>query len=506
MGNMCCAQREANNDEDPGSQEGKPPVRHGLSHIAGQASEHTAYHNVHARIHRFQPLISDDYTPDKKNVLGEGLCGSVYLATGKVEGRKFAVKTMPLINLSEDQAEELESEFEIFLAMDHPHMVRLLDVYIDKEAMHMVMECMAGGELLGRLEEQQDKRFGEDEAADILWQCLLAVNYMHEKGIAHRDLKLQNFLYEAKGSDHLKLADFGFGKITKKGKDGKREKLEGGVGTLHYLAPEILTDETYDMKCDLWSFGVIAFLLLSGELPFSGKTQDEVCQKIVNGTYDMTGKKWEGVSDLAKDFVQKLLVLDPQKRLSSKEALEHQYLTRAAEKDSASHRIVKEEIVTALRKFCSFSRFKRACLSVMALTLPKEDRAKVRDTFICLDKDNNGEICVEELTKILDNKVPREEAEAIFRSLDTSGDQTVGYSEFLAAMLQTKIEVNDALIAKTFKKMDKDRSGKISIENIEAVMGSRFDGVETHELLKESGLDVDGDGQISIEEFKSFIV
>jgi len=507
----CCAKRDGT--EFQGADDSKPEdlggkrgsKRHSVSHIAYQATAHTAHHNVHARIHRLSPKITDDYVPDKKEVLGQGLCGSVYIATGKVEGHKFAVKTMPLINLDKDQQEELEAEFEIFIAMDHPHVVRLLDVYIDENAMHMVMECMAGGELLGRLQEQPDGRFKEGEAASIIWQCLLAVNYMHERGIAHRDLKLQNFLYEQKGGKHLKLADFGFGKITKTGEGTKKQALEGGVGTLHYLAPEILTDDTYDEKCDLWSFGVIVFLLLSGELPFGGKTRDEIMQHIVEGEFSMSSKKWEGVSDLAKDFVRKLLVRDPEKRLSAKEAMGHKFLEQAAVEDTEHHEMLKDEMVLALKQFHGMSRFKRACLSVMALTLPKEDRAKVRESFICLDEDNTGEVSVEELQSILEDKVSREEAESIFRALDTSGDGSIGYSEFLAAMLQTKIQINDALIKKTFLKLDKDRSGHISIQNIEQVMGEKFDGVSTRELLLEAGLDADGDGQVSFEEFSAFI-
>jgi len=227
--------------------------------------------------------------------------------------------------------------------------------------------------------------------------------------------------------------------------------------------------------------------------------------KIVEGEFSMSSKKWEGVSDLAKDFVRKLLILDPEKRLSATEAMGHEFLEKVAVADSENHQFLKDEMVLALKEFCGMSRFKRACLSVMALTLPKEDRAKVRESFICLDEDNTGEVSVEELQSILEDKVSREEAEAIFRSLDTSGDGSIGYSEFLAAMLQSKIQINDALIKKTFLRLDKDRSGHISIQNIEHVMGDKFDGVNTHELLLEAGLDVDGDGQVSLEEFSAFI-
>merc|ERR1712110_1227643 len=153
------------------------------------------------------------------------------------------------------------------------------------------MECMEGGELFERVIEK--KKFTESDAANAVHQMLLALNYIHQKNIVHRDLKLENFLYEKKGGDHLKLIDFGFSHVWE-----PNTKMATSCGTLAYMAPEVLT-KSYTSQCDLWSLGVITFILLAGYMPFSGSESYQVsCIKA--GKYTWRKDQWKNVSETAQ--------------------------------------------------------------------------------------------------------------------------------------------------------------------------------------------------------------
>merc|ERR1719433_1595447 len=155
------------------------------------------------------------------------------------------------------------------------------------------MECLEGGELFDRVIER--KRFSENDASDAVRQMLLALNYLHSAGIVHRDLKLENFLYDKKGGDHLKLIDFGFSKVW-----DPNVKMHLSCGTLSYVAPEVL-EKNYGSQCDLWSLGVICYILLSGQMPFAGSESVQT-QNIKEGKYQMRPDKWSKVPKEAVHF------------------------------------------------------------------------------------------------------------------------------------------------------------------------------------------------------------
>lgn len=476
---------------------------------------------VAARVHRPPEKYQDDYEVDPKKALGEGKSGCVLLGKGKLSGCKVAVKNLGTVNLSDDDKEEILSELQIFLTVDHPHVTRLLDVYMAPTELTLVMECMAGGELLSRVLKAKPA-FEEPLAASTSWQMLLAVHYLHCTGIVHRDLKLENFLYEGADSEHLKLADFGMSRC-----HGGKLMTEI-VGTLMYLAPEVLQDD-YDELCDMWSFGVCVFVVLFGYLPFSDpedihgpeidssiirrkyKTEDEyrdrTMQRIVHGRWNENQERWEGVSDLAKDFVRKVLVDDPKKRLSAGDALSHDWVQAASIEER--RRILDEDsekaVIEALITFAKAPALEKACLSVMSLGLNQDQEKKVRVAFLALDEDCTGAVGFDELKALLkQHGIDEEEASRVFKALDTTGDGMLGYSEFLSAMLSTNRFLDacsEQLLKKAFMCFDKDHSGSVSPEEVRAIMGPGFE--EGVELL--SGADKDGDGQISFQEFEAYV-
>lgn len=449
-----------------------------------------------ARYHKAPHSIHDDYDL-QSTVLGSGCNGAVRQASSKNPSNKekYAVKAFKFGSCPQDKRQQLESEVEIFLTLDHPHITRLFDVYEEADMLFLVMECMEGGELFDRV--QLIKRFSERDAADAVWQMLLALNYLHTHKIVHRDLKLENFLYDKKGSDHLKLIDFGFSKAW-----DPNIRMHVSCGTLSYVAPEVLK-MNYTSQCDLWSLGVIAFILLVGYMPFSGSEAQQTTY-ISQGKYSWKPEKWKKVSQQGQSFITALLQVDPQKRLSAQDALEHPWIQKRQLKEELVEE-VDASIVDALRQFGSASKFRRCCMEMMAWSLSNDERSRVRQDFLAMDKNKQGTITLFELKTVLEDKfnIPQEETKRIFDAMDSNHDEEIHYSDFLAAMVSTRIAMHDDLLKAAFKKFDVDASGYITVENLREVLGDIYDGVQVEQLLQEA--DILKDNRISYAEFVAYL-
>lgn len=447
---------------------------------------------ITGRYHRLPQKLEDEYNVLPK-VLGSGYNGQVHLAESKTSKQKFAVKGFRLNGISNEKKEELSAEVEIFLAMDHPHVARLVDVYEGDDSLNLVMECMTGGELFKRV--TKSRRFSERDAADVTFQMLLALIYIHNHGIVHRDIKLENFLYEKEDTSYLKLIDFGFSHVWK-----PNTKMALSCGTLAYVAPEVL-DQDYTSQCDMWSFGVTVFIILFGYMPFSGSEERQI-MAIKGGHYLTKKAVWDLVSGEAQDFVKKLLVLDPAKRLTAEGAMKHAWL---AERDKLESGDVNQGIADALAGFGQASAFRRACMSMMAWSLTMDERAQVREAFLQLDPERNGAIKLHEFKQVMMDKfnITDEEAMYTFQSIDVNHDDEIHYTEFLAAMVTTRINLNDGLLAQTFRRFDVDNSGYITAANLREVLGESFDDVEVAKMLEEA--DVSHDGKISYQEWMDYL-
>jgi len=465
----------------------------GLDEVAKRTEGRVGKIPVTGRFHRLPKQLADDYQRSDK-VLGSGYNGEVFLATDKTTGSAVAVKGFKLIGVSQSKREELESECEIFLAMDHPHVARLVDVYETPERLDLVMECMSGGELFERVIEK--KRFSENDAVDACWQMLLAVNYIHSHGIVHRDIKLENFLFEKKGNNHLKLIDFGFSKIWTE----HNRKMAVSCGTLAYVAPEVLA-KSYDSQCDMWSVGVTIFIVLFGYMPFSGAEEKQV-RDIKAGKFSYKPDVWKRVSATGQDFVRSLLVVDPKVRLTAEAALKHPWIT---ERDTLKPETLDQSVVDALCAFGQASAFRRACMSMMAWSLSVDERAKVRDAFIELDINQTGTIKLHEFKQVLESKFHLDDnrIRAVFKSLDINNTHEIHYTEFLAAMVSTRLALHDDLLRQTFKRFDVDNSGFITADNLKAVLGETFEGNEVATIMQEA--DATHDGQISYDDWIQYL-
>jgi calcium-dependent protein kinase len=440
--------------------------------------------------------LEKDYEVETK-VLGRGYNGEVFMATSKEDkSKKFAVKGFKLIGMAREVKGDLENEAEVFLNMDHPHVVRLVDCYETPERLTMVMECLEGGELFHRI--QKRRKFQERDAAAAIHQMLLALNYIHSHGVVHRDIKLENFLYVSQESDELKLIDFGFSKFWE-----PTTKLKLSCGTLAYVAPEVL-GKSYDLKCDMWSCGICSFILLLGYMPFQG-SEDTQKQSIKAGKFLIKEKYWSKLTPGAQDFLRRLIVVDPQMRLDATSALAHPWLQVRAKPPSHHHDEVSLEIATSLANFGQASVVRRACMTMMAWSLTAEDRDEVQAEFEALDTDKSGTISTAEFLRVLEDKyhIDDHTAREAFRALDMTHDDEIHYSEFLAATVSARINLHDHLMHDTFKRFDADGNGVIELSDLKEVLGDCFDGTKVEVLIKD--MDKNADGKIDYPEFIAYL-
>jgi len=213
----------------------------------------------------------------------------------------------------------LQTEVEILSQIDHPNIVKLHEIYDEKNRFSMVMELMTGGELFDRIVEKE--HYSEKEAADTIRPVVDAIRYCHSMGIAHRDLKPENLLYATPDPNSIiKITDFGLAKVI------NNDLMTTACGTPGYVAPEILTGKGYDIAVDYWSIGVIIYVMLCGFPPFSEDSNEKLFEMIKTGNYEFPSPQWDPISDYAKDLVKKLLVVDPSKRLSAEGILKHPWI------------------------------------------------------------------------------------------------------------------------------------------------------------------------------------
>lgn len=287
--------------------------------------------------------IEDGYTLGK--VLGRGAFSVVKSGISKTSGKQHAVKCITKKLIDKKELQLLEREIDIMKKLRHPNIIELTEVVDTADMLYLVLEYASGGELFDAIVNRGN--YTEAEAARIIAQILDAIRFCHEHGIAHRDLKPENLLLVDQDgkNDKIKIADFGLSK------DFGEEALQTSCGTPDYVAPEVLSGDTYDMSVDVWSIGVICYVLLCGFPPFYGETQKELFENIMSARYDFPDPEWSNISSEAKDFIKKILVVDPSKRYTAEQCLSDAWI-----KLHASPKVPEREL--ARKETFSMTKFK----------------------------------------------------------------------------------------------------------------------------------------------------
>uniref|UniRef100_A0A672IQ74 non-specific serine/threonine protein kinase n=1 Tax=Salarias fasciatus TaxID=181472 RepID=A0A672IQ74_SALFA len=313
---------------------------------------------VHPKLEIKRNAVTDDYKISSQ-VLGLGINGKVLECFSKKTGQKCALK---ILYDSPKARREVELHWRVSAG---PYIVRILSLYENmhqgKKCLLIVMECMEGGELFNRIQARGDQAFTEKEASEIMRDIGTAIEFLHKIDIAHRDIKPENLLYTTKDRNAvLKLTDFGFAKETT-----LHNPLQTPCYTPYYVAPEVLGPEKYDKSCDMWSLGVIMYILLCGFPPFYSNTGQAISpgmkRRIRMGQYEFPNPEWAEVSQEAKDLIHQLLKTDPNERMTITQFMNHPWInqsmvvpstplhtTRVLTEDREMWEDVKEEMTSAL--------------------------------------------------------------------------------------------------------------------------------------------------------------
>lgn len=259
-----------------------------------------------------------------KTELGRGAFSIVYLATQRATGQQYAVKVINKKDLGKDYEKNLKMEVDILKKVNHPNIIALKELFDTPDKLYLIMELVTGGELFDKIVEKGS--YTESEAGQLVRKIVSAVDYLHNLGIVHRDLKPENLLLKRADNDlEIAIADFGLSKIV-----GQQMMMQTACGTPSYVAPEVLNASGYGKEVDMWSIGVITYILLCGFPPFYGDTVPEIFEQIMEANFDYPEEYWGTVSKEAKDFINKLLVVDSDKRLTASDALRHPWLAAGA--------------------------------------------------------------------------------------------------------------------------------------------------------------------------------
>lgn len=328
-------------------------------------------------------------------LLGNGAFGKVRLYADKsCRDMKYAIKTIRKDGVSKAIHDCIIEEVTILRDLDHPNIVKYYETYEDDHYINLVMEYIPADDLFKVISMRKHNRFSEKDAVDIIKCMFKALLFIHNKQIVHRDIKPENILFSVSGDYHsLKLIDFG---LSASGKSKSKQR----VGSPYYMAPEIING-SYTYKTDIWSVGVILYVLITGVHPFDGVSQQQVFDKILFEKYDEATLNSKKCSSEVKDLIDKLLIKDESMRWSIDEALEHPWFKQYEDKFAVY--ILDNDIIDSLKKFASTNLFQKEIMFYLAKISKDEEVQKLKQSFSELDKDNTGTLEFEEIFIAFEN-------------------------------------------------------------------------------------------------------
>ena len=453
--------------------------------------------------------IEDNYKIISK--LGKGSFGSVFkvqnIKTNEIRALKVIKKTSIIY---QDDDHKFLKEIEILIKLEHPNIIKIYEYYTDDINFYLITDYISNGELYNYV--YKAKSFNERQTQYIMKQVLCAVNYLHLNNIAHRDIKLENILVEQEITSNdeqllnVKLIDFGTSNYVK---TENTNYFTVKVGSPFYMAPEVL-NKKYNNKCDIWSCGVIMFMLLRGHPPFKGENQEELFKSIQNDIINYN--EMTELSELAKELMSKMLERNVDLRYSADECLKHKWMKIYNEKSE----VMKREVVTsALNNISNYHATEKLQQATMAYIVHfisfNKEVEDLKTVFNEFDKNKDGLLSFEEIdhaftryctNKGLQNFTQKNKLIQMLDEIDTEKTGHISYEQFLRISIDQREILNENNLRSAFEKFDTNKDGKLSKEEIKNVLGIK-DFAYVNELLKL--VDENKDGFISFEEFKSLM-
>ena len=450
---------------------------------------------------------------EKVQRLGEGSFGEVWLVRHKILGKNYALKIIEKSPYSNEK--QIINEIEILKTLDHPNILKILEFHLDKDKYYIVTDYCPEGELFNEITKKGI--FNEKETSFIIYQLLQAVRYCHKMRVLHRDIKPENIMIterEPNGLLHVKLIDFGTAKIFNVG-----NKQRAIVGSSYYIAPEVIHGK-YDEECDLWSIGVIMYLMLVGCPPFNGEEEEDILRAVSDGKYDTTLPSFTALSPNAKDLIIQLLKYNPSERITAEKALSHPWFQTS--EFSTIYRVntinpnEARNMIRNLEYYKSDNIIRCAVLAYLVHQNTNEKKCiNASYLFNEIDLNKDGKLEPEELEAAfikyydLTPIQAKKKANSIFLNIDTDNNGFIESEEFIRACLNPDTFTSDKYLLAAFNYFDNDKNGSISIAEVEEkfFQNSKNKNENTRMQLRQmfNQIDINNDGEISFEEFSAMI-
>ncbi len=457
---------------------------------------------------------------DKLADLGEGSFGKIFKVRHKMSE---SIRALKMIDGYELDKEKVLREFEVLKTLSHPNIIKIYDVYYYNSCLYLIEEYIGGGDLFSKVIKL--KSLSENMSLSIMKQIFSAVYYLHTNNIVHGDLKLENIMVEsliqrkatlilsddnAKDQIDIKLIDFGCSMIF------QNTPLTELIGTVYYLAPEVIEGK-YSLKCDIWSCGVILYILISGKFPFDGNSDEEIFTKIKSGKFSFD-KEFDNISLETKDLIKLCLEVSQDNRISAEEALAHEAFERINSNFSLKRKMIRNSksitdndisnAITNIKDINNKLVFQKTVIKYITYNLMSSNSkeiSKIRNFYKLFDENNDGCLTSEELFdgfKKLGYIINQKELDGYMNALDPQGSGVILYEDFITLFIDKNKLLEEKNLKNAFDMFDIDKSGLISIDEIKNVfmVNNKLNEHLTEEIVKQ--LNLENKSEITFEDFK----